>query len=311
MISPIISIIVPVYKVEKYLRQCLDSILVQTFEDWECILVDDGSPDNSGCICDEYAKNDSRFRVIHKENGGVSSARNVGLDNARGEWVYFSDADDELLVDSIETLVSGIRISGIDIVQAGFIKVKDTIVIESQLLSRTCVLDNVQAIKQTYKSDYYSYQGYLWTKLFKKDKINMYNIRFDEDVYYDEDSLFIVEFLVRTKSKMFFTTKPVYKYIIRDSSAMSNLCASFNIKQVTVFNAYVNKLNIIKSFLPNEKELIHYAKIRCLNVFFYVIKLMKNHNSIDYSMLIRMFIKLYKSICFLDMINILKSNINR
>ena len=91
---PKVSVIVPVYKAEKYLRQCIESILAQTFTDWECILVDDGSPDHSGAICDEYAQKDARSRVIHKENGGVSSARKVGLDNVKGDWSTFLDADD-------------------------------------------------------------------------------------------------------------------------------------------------------------------------------------------------------------------------
>ena len=110
--SPKISIIVPVYKVEQYLRRCLDSIVAQTFTDWECILIDDGSPDNSGRICDEYAEKDKRFRVFHQENVGVSAARNKGLDEARGEWIGFVDSDDwiekemyeYLYNDAIETM---------------------------------------------------------------------------------------------------------------------------------------------------------------------------------------------------------------
>lgn len=89
-----ISIIVPVYKVEPYIHKCVDSILAQTFKDFELILVDDGSPDNCGQICDEYAQKDSRVKVIHKENGGVSSARNVGIDTALGEYITFIDPDD-------------------------------------------------------------------------------------------------------------------------------------------------------------------------------------------------------------------------
>ena len=89
MDSPIISVIVPVYNVEQYLPHCIDSILTQTFTDFEVLLIDDGSTDNSGRICDEYAKKDNRIRVFHKENGGVSSARNVGLDNAEGEFLGF------------------------------------------------------------------------------------------------------------------------------------------------------------------------------------------------------------------------------
>ena len=94
--NPKISIIVPVYNAEQYLRRCIDSILNQSFTDFELILIDDGSKDKSSDICDEYAAKDSRVRIFHKENGGVSSARNVGLDNSCGEWVAFVDADDEI-----------------------------------------------------------------------------------------------------------------------------------------------------------------------------------------------------------------------
>lgn len=94
MNQPFISIIVPVYGVERYLPECLDSILAWQFSDWEAVLVDDGSPDNSGAICDAYADRDARFRVIHQENGGVGTARNAALDVARGTWVWFVDADD-------------------------------------------------------------------------------------------------------------------------------------------------------------------------------------------------------------------------
>ena len=101
---PKISIIVPVYKVEPYLRRCLDSILSQTFTDWECILVDDGSPDASGDLCDAYAGRDRRFQVIHQENGGVSLARNAAMDLARGEWISFVDGDDWLEKDACELM---------------------------------------------------------------------------------------------------------------------------------------------------------------------------------------------------------------
>ena len=92
--DPLVSIIVPVYNAEKTLNKCVDSILNQTFQDWELLLIDDGSTDRSGELCDEYANKDSRVRVFHKINEGVSSARNVGLDNAKGQWITFVDADD-------------------------------------------------------------------------------------------------------------------------------------------------------------------------------------------------------------------------
>ena len=99
-----VSIIVPVYQVEKYIRQCIDSILAQTFTDFELILVDDGSKDNSGKICDEYAEKDKRIRVIHKENDGLSGARNKGLDNASGNYFMFVDGDDYISPNMAECL---------------------------------------------------------------------------------------------------------------------------------------------------------------------------------------------------------------
>ena len=100
-----ISVIIPVYNVEKYLRECLDSVTGQTYQDLEIILVDDGSKDESGTICDEYAAKDSRITVIHKENGGQSDARNCGLDNAHGEYIYFMDSDDWILPDTLAQLM--------------------------------------------------------------------------------------------------------------------------------------------------------------------------------------------------------------
>ena len=102
--SPTISIIVPVYKVEKYLQKCIDSILAQTFRDFELILVDDGSPDNCPALCDAAAQKDARIRVIHQKNGGLSAARNAGLDIARGEWIGFVDSDDAIEPEMYKTL---------------------------------------------------------------------------------------------------------------------------------------------------------------------------------------------------------------
>ena len=103
---PQISVIVPVYNAEKYLHRCIDSILAQTFSDFELLLIDDGSKDNSGRICDEYAAKDSRIRVFHKKNGGVSSARNMGLDNAKGDWITFVDSDDWVKQDYLYSMIS-------------------------------------------------------------------------------------------------------------------------------------------------------------------------------------------------------------
>lgn len=121
MDNPIISVIVPVYNVEEYLSRCIDSILAQTFTDFELLLINDGSTDNSGRICDEYIKNDSRIKVFHTKNFGVSSARNKGIENAIGKYISFVDSDDEVFNTYLETLYNHIvkcdivfsRISGL------------------------------------------------------------------------------------------------------------------------------------------------------------------------------------------------------
>ena len=113
---PVISIIVPVYNVEKYLHRCIDSILAQTFPDFECILIDDGSPDNCPAICDEYAEKDGRIIVIHQKNAGVSAARNTGLDKASGEWIGFVDSDDWLEPNALGKLYNKQRETNADIV---------------------------------------------------------------------------------------------------------------------------------------------------------------------------------------------------
>ena len=116
---PKISVIIPVYKVEQYLPECLDSIINQTYKNLEIICIDDGSPDNSGKILDEYASKDNRIRVIHKENGGISSARNAGLDIATGDWISFVDSDDWLDINTYEKLLSSADEANTDIVMFG------------------------------------------------------------------------------------------------------------------------------------------------------------------------------------------------
>lgn len=114
-----ISVIVPVYKVEKYLRRSIESVLNQTYTDLEIVLVDDGSPDQCGMICDEYAQKDSRIRVIHKENGGLSSARNAGIKIAKGEYITFLDSDDYIENDAYETLINVAANTDADVIEGG------------------------------------------------------------------------------------------------------------------------------------------------------------------------------------------------
>ena len=120
---PEISVIVPVYKVEKYIKKCVDSILAQSFTDFELWLVDDGSPDNCGTICDEYAKKDERVKVIHKKNGGLSDARNVALDVMQGKYVFFVDSDDWISNDALESTYEALKRTGTKVATGNIVSV--------------------------------------------------------------------------------------------------------------------------------------------------------------------------------------------
>lgn len=124
--KPLLSIIVPVYNVENYLQKCIDSILAQTFTDFELILVDDGSPDNCPALCDAAAAKDARIRVLHQKNGGLSAARNAGLDVARGEWIGFVDSDDYIAPEMYETLYKAVQSTGADLALCDYVKVDET-----------------------------------------------------------------------------------------------------------------------------------------------------------------------------------------
>lgn len=185
--DPKISVIVPVYNVEKYLHRCIDSILTQTFTDFEVLLINDGSKDRSGEICDEYAKKDSRVKVFHKENGGVSSARNVGLDNARGDLICFCDSDDFVTKDWLALFVK--NIDGYDAVITGFFFVKNNF---KKPFSVSCDSSSPSQIADLLNS--HENFGYLWCKCFKRLIINDYKLRFNKSFTLMEDEDFVCRY---------------------------------------------------------------------------------------------------------------------
>lgn len=281
MNAPKISIIVPVYKVEKYLHRCLDSILGQTFIDWECILVDDGSPDFSGAICDEYAAKDSRIHVIHKDNEGVSKARNVGLKNASGEWISFVDSDDSLYDNALEILYSYVA-DDCDLVMAGYTTVReDGSVRTAEAKKRNAILTREEAIKEMFSPSDYPYQGYSVCKLFRKRNIIDYGIGFDVNIYFNEDRLFVVEYLCAAcKKKVYYTTEAVYRIFKRGSSAMGSLNRYYNAKFVTDMDAYAKMLTAIKKNVDNP-TLIKMAKNGCVASYCNNHAMMKSHGVYD------------------------------
>lgn len=215
--TPKISVIVPVYNVEKYLPRCIDSILSQTFTDFELLLIDDGSPDNCGKICDEYAAKDSRVRVFHKPNGGVSSARNLGLDNARGEWIAFIDSDDYVDVDYLEELVSFKINSGAELVAIST-KVGET--------EKSVTLSNNQFSLVFSK---YKFVNFCppWGKLFVRELITKQNLRFNEKVRLGEDVMFVLLYLLSIE-KITLLSSNKYHYELERPDSLTKAVNSYD-----------------------------------------------------------------------------------
>lgn len=187
MKRPKVSVIIPVYNAEKYLRRCVDSILAQTFTDFELLLVDDGSKDASGAICDEYADRDNRVRVFHKENGGVSSARNLGLDNARGEWVTFCDADDEVTGTYLEDMIQNETPSSL--IFSLYSNKGDSI-----RHLPPGIYENESMVNYVIDNKVFNLSG-PYAKLYRTDIVKERNITFPVGINMGEDGIFIAKYL--------------------------------------------------------------------------------------------------------------------
>lgn len=190
--KPFVSIIVPVYNVEIFLSKCIESILNQSFGDFELILVNDGSLDNSGKICDEYSLKDSRIKVYHKENGGVSSARNLGINEAKGKWISFVDADDWIEQDYCATLWN--KSNEADLIyftsRHYYIDGSQKITLPKECISnsRLDIEKNILYLKSNDVS--YEFFGFTWNKFFKLSIIKKHNIKFIEGLSVREDEIF-------------------------------------------------------------------------------------------------------------------------
>ncbi len=292
---PRISIIVPVYNTEKYINKCIDSIIGQTYKDWELILVDDGSPDHAGVICDEYALKDSRIKVIHKENGGVSSARNTGLNAACGKWIYFCDSDDFLFDNSLQILVSGLS-DDVEMSLAGYTEVSpEGEVLYSVDTHRKDILSLKEIFVLYFTPSEYKFQGYLVNRLFSNEIIQRYNLRFNEKIYYKEDGLFIIHYLCLMKKKACYTTESVYNYVIHHGSAMTNALSGVSPKFLTNLDARILSLNVIEMEYP-EPEVIVLAKRSVFDFGLWVIWIMRQNRKFDFKVLFRIYSKIISSI---------------
>lgn len=215
---PEISILIPVYNVEQYLAKCIESVLKQDFEDWEMILVDDGSPDNSGAICDEYAKRDSRIKVVHKENGGLISARKEGFIHSRGKYLVFLDSDDTLSDGALSILYNNI-IKGYDVVKGGIVKVnkKDEIIsTECFRISEGIIEGTENIIKNIFNGDI---APYLCGSIYKRELFtaDVFNKSIEARISFGED--WLTNLLVADKTDKILCIKDiVYNYFINNDS---------------------------------------------------------------------------------------------
>ena len=236
-----VSVIIPVYNAEKGIGRCLDSILKQEFTDYEVICVDDGSKDTSGRILDDYAAKDARIKVIHKKNGGVSAARNTGLQHVAGEYIQFLDADDWIPFDSTKSLVRAAEENKADLVVGDFYRV-----VGRKISHKGSIQDNDKEVMtlQEYaecmmESPADFYYGVLWNKLYKTSIIKEYGVVMDEDISWCEDFLFNLEYLLHVKT-VALTNVPVYYYVKTEGSLVTqsmSLSKLINMKS-TMFTYY-------------------------------------------------------------------------
>lgn len=228
--QPKISIIVPVYKVEHYLTQCLDSILGQTFGDWECILVDDGSPDGCPQLCDQYAARDPRFRVIHRANGGLSAARNSGLREARGEYIGFVDSDDWIAPQMFERLYRLITEHATDMAQVGYLKEYAGYSSPKKLVEQVEVVDRKEIVRRIVCGN--RIPNSVWNKLFRREVINS---EFPEGKVFEDAA--VLNHWVRDIRSAVLAPDTLYHYRMRKGSILHT---DFS-RRIEYFEAYCER----------------------------------------------------------------------
>lgn len=240
----LVSVIIPVYKVEKYLDRCVGSVVNQTYKNLEIILVDDGSPDKCPKICDDWAKKDNRIKVIHKENGGLSSARNAGLDIATGDYISFLDSDDSLHIDTIKFSLFECVNTGADIVsfKTNIVNEKDVVSCDGDMGNYKTKEYNNDQILTSFFSGTDGLFMISCAKLYKREIFN--NLRFEYGKLH-EDEFIIVE-LLNKAHKLVVIDKPFYNYLKRDGSITS----ARNLKSFeNSYEAFLKRYEYIKNNL--------------------------------------------------------------
>ena len=217
---PSVSIIVPVYNAEKTIERCVSSILDQTYKDFELLLLDDGSTDDSGRICDEYAKRDTRVRVCHKASSGVSDTRNQGIDMAEGEYLQFVDSDDWIIPEATGFFLRAATEHGCDMVIGDFYRVIGERVAQKGTIEKDGILDRKDYAANMMRKPADFYYGVLWNKFYKSSIIKEHQIKMDSAVSWCEDFIFNMEY-VRHIDTVYVLKVPMYYYVKTKEEALA------------------------------------------------------------------------------------------
>ena len=240
--NSLISVIIPIYNVEAYLKRCVDSVINQTYKNLEIILVDDGSPDNCPQICDDYAKQDSRVKVVHKENGGLSDARNAGLKIAKGEYISFIDSDDWINLEMFKRMVEVAIDKNADIVECNVYNAYDSYIEKYNTDQYDEYIDNYSIIEAYIKD--YKIKTVVWNKIYKKELLNGIEFALGK---YNEDEFFTYQVLAKARSYVHLEDY-YYNYYQREGSIMGS---SFSLKKLDSLEGAVNRAMYIKENYPN------------------------------------------------------------
>ena len=237
--NPIVSIIIPVYNAEGTLPRCVDSILNQTFTDFELLLVDDGSADASGAICDCYAAKDSRVRVFHQANSGVSASRNLALDQARGDYLQFLDSDDWITPDATSCLVRAMEGGPCDMVVSDFSRVVGERVSQKGDIEEDGILTREEYAAHMMENPADFYYGVLWNKLYRRNIVEEHHLRMDPEISWCEDFMFNLEY-IRYAEHFRAIQIPIYYYVkTKGSLASQSMSISKTVKmKLMVFEDY-------------------------------------------------------------------------
>ncbi len=249
--TPAISIIIPLYNTQDYIERCIRSILCQSFTDFEIVAVDDGSRDASWEVLTRMAALDSRLHIYHKENGGVSAARNMAMMYAQGEWYMFVDSDDELTANALSVLHSAAHNSSCDMVIGNYVRVKeDGTAIHPQRFKEAAEWTPDEFIETYFHFAPDQFQGYIWNRLMRASVIREHALQFNASLSYREEGVFQFQYLFRSTRNVRVVPEEVYIYYDRSNSAMGALRHKFVPAHVTNLDARVIILNEIKQYSP-------------------------------------------------------------